>query len=90
MNTLVHVVDHVNENFKANCLGWRDVISSARDLLTCRDLGRFAALCNGGYDAVEDEYELYENWQSCSLDALPTFGSGMGLRVTRKLKGATT
>jgi hypothetical protein len=27
---------------------------------------------------------------SCSLDALPTFGSGMGSRVTKKLKGATT
>jgi hypothetical protein len=39
------------------------VISSANDLLTCHDLGRFAALCNEGYDAVEGEYYLYKNWQ---------------------------
>ncbi len=38
MNALVHVVDHANECFEANRLGWRDVISSANDLLTCRDL----------------------------------------------------
>ncbi len=56
MNALVHVVDHVNEHFEANCLWWRDVISSAHDLLTHRDLERFAALCNESYDAVESEY----------------------------------
>jgi hypothetical protein len=87
MNALIHIVDHGNKCFKANCLGWRDVINSANDLLTCRDPGRFVVLCNDGYNAVEGEYFLYN---SCSLDALPTFGSGIGSRVTRKLKGATT
>ncbi len=38
------------------------MISSANDLLTRHDLGRSAALCNDGYDAVEGEYYLYENW----------------------------
>jgi hypothetical protein len=56
-------VDHANECFEADRLGWRDVISSAHDLLTHRDLERFAVLCNESYDAVEGEYCLYENWQ---------------------------
>jgi hypothetical protein len=63
MNALVHVVNHANECFEANRLGWRDVISSVHDLLTHHDLGRFAALCSECYDAVEDEYYLYKNWQ---------------------------
>jgi hypothetical protein len=63
MNTLVHVVDHANKCFEADCLGWRDVISSANDLLTCRDLGRFANLCNNGHKSVEGEYYLYKNCQ---------------------------
>jgi hypothetical protein len=62
MNALVHVVYHANECFEANCLGQRDVISSANDLLTCRDLGRFTALCNNGHKSVEGEYYLYKNW----------------------------
>jgi hypothetical protein len=90
MNALVHVVDHANECFKANHLGWRDMISRANDLLIRRDLGRFTALCNEGYDAVEGQYYLYKNWQFYSLDALPTFGSGMGLMVKRRMKRATT
>jgi hypothetical protein len=60
MNALVHIVDHANKCFEANCSGWRDVISSANDLLTCRDFGRFGALCNEG--AVEGEYYLNKNW----------------------------
>jgi hypothetical protein len=72
MNALVHIVDHANEHFKANCSWWRDVISSANDLLTCRDLGRFAALCNESYDAVEGEYYLYKNWQFLFLGR-PTY-----------------
>jgi hypothetical protein len=67
MNALIHVVDQANEHYKADCLGWRDVISGARNLLTCRDLERFAALCNDGHDAVEGEYHLYKNWQSLFL-----------------------
>jgi hypothetical protein len=63
MNILIHVVDHANECFEANRLGWRDVISSAHDLLTHCDLERFVALCNESYDAVEGEYYLYGNWQ---------------------------
>jgi hypothetical protein len=72
MNALVHIVDHGNEYFEANCLGWWDVISSANDLLTCRDLGRFVALCNEGYDAMEGEYYLYKNWQFLLLGC-PTY-----------------
>ena len=60
MNALVHIVDHTNKHFEANCLRWRDVISSANDLLTRRDLGRFAALCNEGYDAMEGEDYFYK------------------------------
>jgi hypothetical protein len=56
-------VDHANECFETNCLGWRDVISRANHLLICRDLGGFAALCNQSFDAVEGEYYLYQNWQ---------------------------
>jgi hypothetical protein len=63
MNALIHVVDHVNERFEANRLGWRDVISCANHMLTRRDLGGFAALCNQSFDAVEGEYYLYKNWQ---------------------------
>jgi hypothetical protein len=72
MNALVHVVDHANKCFEANCLGWRDVISSANDLLTRRDLGRFAALCNKCYDPVEGEYYLYKNWHFSFLGC-PTY-----------------
>jgi hypothetical protein len=72
MNALVHVVDHTNECFEADRLGWRDVISSANDLLTRRDLGRFAALCNYRYDAMEGEYYLYKNWQFLFLGC-PTY-----------------
>ncbi len=52
MNALVHIVDHRNKCFEASCLGWRDVISSAHDLLTHRDLEWFAALCS---ESVEGE-----------------------------------
>ncbi len=72
MNTLIHVVDHANECFEANHLGWRDVISHANHLLTCSDLGRFAALCNQSFDAVEGEYYLYKNWQFLFLGP-PTY-----------------
>ncbi len=74
MNALVHVVDHANKCFEANHLGWRDVISSAHDLLTYHDLERFATLCNESYDydAVEGEYYLYKNWQFLFLGR-PTY-----------------
>ncbi len=58
MNALIHVVDDTNKCFEADCLGCRDMISSANDLLTHRDRGRFATLCNDSYDAVEGEYYL--------------------------------
>jgi hypothetical protein len=63
MNALIHVVDHANKSFEADHSEWRDVISSANDLLTGHDLGRFVALCNESYDVVEGEYYLYKNWQ---------------------------
>ncbi len=72
MNALIHVVDHVNNPFEANCSGWRNVISSANDLLTCCDLGRSVALCNESYDAVEGECYLYKNWQFLFLGC-PTY-----------------
>ncbi len=72
MNALVHVVDHANECFEADCSGWRDVISSAHDLLTHHDLERFTDLCNESYDAVEGEYYLYKNWQF-SFSGHPTY-----------------
>ncbi len=72
MNAFVHVVDHANKRFEANCLGWRDVISSTHDLITHHDLERFAALCNESSDAVEGEYYLYRNWQFLFLGC-PTY-----------------
>jgi hypothetical protein len=81
MNALVHVVYHANKCFEAYCSGWRIVISSASDLLTCRDLGRFAALCNDGYGAVEGEYYLYKNWHSSFLGS-PTY-----IRIRNGVKG---
>ncbi len=48
------------------------MISSANGLLTRRDLGRLAVLCNESYDAVEGEYYLYENWQFSFLGC-PTY-----------------
>jgi hypothetical protein len=72
MNALVNVVDHANERFEADCLEWRDVISSANDLLTRHVLGRFTDLCNESYDALEGEYYLYENWQFSFLGC-PTY-----------------
>jgi hypothetical protein len=64
MEALVCMVDHRNEQYEANLLGWGNVISSAHNLLTCRDLHRFASLCNDGCDAVQGEYYLYKHWQS--------------------------
>jgi hypothetical protein len=61
MEALVHMMDHANECYKADCLGWRDVISSAHDLLTCSDLEKFVALCNDSHDAVEVECYLSEH-----------------------------
>ncbi len=72
MNALIHVVDHANERFQANCSGWRDVISRANHLLTRRDLGGFAVLCNQSFDAVEGECYLYKNWQFLFLGP-PTY-----------------
>jgi hypothetical protein len=72
MNALIHIVDHVNERFEADRSGWRDVISHAYHLLTRRYLGGFAALCNQGFDAMEDEYYLYKNWQFLFLGP-PTY-----------------
>jgi hypothetical protein len=71
----------VGKNHEANCSGWRDVISSANDLLTCRDLGRFAALCNESYDTVEGEYYLYKNRQFSFLGR-PTY-----IRIRNGVKG---
>jgi hypothetical protein len=81
MNALVHVVDHTNKCFEADHSGWRDVISSANDLLTCCDLGRFAALCNDGYDDVEGEYYLYKIWQFSFL------GSPTCIRIMNGIEG---
>jgi hypothetical protein len=72
MDALVHVVDHTSKHFEADCLGWRDVISSAHNLHTCHDLERFAAMCNNGHESVEGEYYLYKNWQSSFLGR-PTY-----------------
>jgi hypothetical protein len=72
MNALVHVVDHGNKRFEADCSGWRDVISSANDLLTCHDLGRFTALCNNSHEFVEGGYHLYKHWQS-PFHGCPTY-----------------
>jgi hypothetical protein len=72
MNALLHFVDHANERFEADCSGWRDVISRANHLLTCRDLGGFAVLCNQSFNAVEGEYYLYENCQFLFLGS-PTY-----------------
>jgi hypothetical protein len=81
MNALVHVVDHANKCFEANHLGWRDVISSANDLLTCRDLGRFAAFGDNVHESVEIEYYLYKNWQFLFLGC-PTY-----IRIRNGVKG---
>jgi hypothetical protein len=62
MNVLVHVVDHANESYEADCLGWEDVIIGARKLLTLRGLERFAVLCNDAHDTIEGEYHLYKEW----------------------------
>jgi hypothetical protein len=64
METLVLHGGSRDEQYKADCLGWGNVISSAHNLLTCCDLDRFATLCNDGYDAVQGEYYLYKHWQS--------------------------
>jgi hypothetical protein len=64
MEALVCMVDHANEQYKANCVEWGNVISSAHNLLNCHDLHKFASLCNDGCDAVQGEYYLYEHWQS--------------------------
>jgi hypothetical protein len=58
MEALVCVVDHANERYKVDCLGWGKVISSAHNLLTHRDLDRFRSLCNDGYDTVHGEYRI--------------------------------
>jgi hypothetical protein len=72
MEALVCVVNHANKQYKANCLGWGNVISSAHNLLSCRDLDRFASLFNDGYDAIQGEYYLYKHWQS-SFVGRPTY-----------------
>jgi hypothetical protein len=72
MNAIIHIVHHANERFEANRSGWRDVISRANHLLTCRDLGGFGALCNQIFDAVEGEYYLYKNWKFLFLGP-PTY-----------------
>jgi hypothetical protein len=72
MNALIHVGDCMNKRFEADHSGWRDVISSAHDLLTHHDLERFAALCDESYDAAEGKYYLYKNWQFLFLGR-PTY-----------------
>ncbi len=67
MNALIHMMEHANKSYKTDCLGWEDVISGARNPLTCRDLGRFVALCNDDHDAIEGEYHLYKEWWSLFL-----------------------
>jgi hypothetical protein len=89
MSALVHVVDHVNKRFEADCLGWRDVISSANDLLTHCDLGRFVALCNEGYDVVEGEYYLYKNWQILILGCPTYIQIRNGVEGHEEVEGST-
>ncbi len=58
MEAHVRVVDHTNKRFEVNCLRWMAVISSAHNLLTCRDLERVAAFCNDGHESIEGEYDV--------------------------------
>jgi hypothetical protein len=88
MDALVHVVDHANKRFEANCPGWRDVISSANDLLTCRDLRMFAALCNNGHESIEGEYYLYKNWQSLFLGCPTYIWIRNGVEGHKEVKGS--
>jgi hypothetical protein len=88
MNALMHIVDHTNKCFETDCLGWRDVINSSNDLFTCRDLGRFAALCNEAYDAVEGEYYLYENWQVLFLGCPTYIRIRNGVKVHEEVEGS--
>jgi hypothetical protein len=89
-DTLVHVVDHANKSFEANCLGWRDVISSANNQLTCRDLGRSVALCNNGHESVEGEYYLCKNWQSLFLGCPTYIQIRNGIEGHKEVKGSAT
>jgi hypothetical protein len=88
MNALVHVVDHANKCFEADCLGWTDVISSANGLLNCRDLGRFAALCKNVNESVEGEYYLYEHWQSLFLGCPSYFRIRNGVKGHEEVEGS--
>jgi hypothetical protein len=72
MNALVHMVDYANESYKADCLGWEDVISGARKLLTQRELERFMPLCNDAHDAAEGDHHFYKEWQLLFLGR-PTY-----------------
>jgi hypothetical protein len=60
------------KRFEANRSAWMAVISSAHNLLTRRDLERFADLCNDGHKPVEGENYLYKHWQSLFLGC-PTY-----------------
>jgi hypothetical protein len=90
MNALVHIVDHANKHFEANRLGWRDVISSAMICLLTMTLQGLQPCVMMVTNQCNVSITSTRIGNSCSLDAQPTFGSGMGSRVTKKLKGATT
>ncbi len=81
MEALVRMADHVNKCLEADCLEWMAVISSAHNLLTCHDLGRFAALCNNDYRSIEGEYYLYKHWQ------LPFLGRPTYIRIRNGVEG---
>jgi hypothetical protein len=87
MIALIHVVDHMNERFEANCSGWRDVISHALLAVTLEGLQLYVikVLMPWKVSITSMRTGNYH-----SLNSLPTFGSGMWLRVMRRTKRATT
>jgi hypothetical protein len=73
MNAITHAVDKAHECYDNDPDEWGEVIEAASELLTCKDVRRFANLCNMGHrDVGSCEYNRVEEYNS-SFTTRPTY-----------------
>ncbi len=73
MNAITHAVDNAHECYDNDPDEWGKVIKAASELLTCKDVRRFANLCNAGHrDVGLGEYDHVEEYNS-SFATRPTY-----------------
>jgi hypothetical protein len=73
MNATTHAINNAHECYDNDLDEWGEVIEAASELLTCKDVRRFANLCKAGHrDVGSREYDCVEEYNS-SFATRPTY-----------------